>query len=60
MLFHHRKENDACRHIKGWLKLVEELDRHGISAVCVFDGDERNILKTKLVNNEKLRVLGPH
>ncbi|KIY62912.1 PIN domain-like protein [Cylindrobasidium torrendii FP15055 ss-10] len=35
------------RHVLGWYRIVRELQDAGVTAVCVFDGKERNIAKAK-------------
>ncbi|KAJ6541112.1 PIN domain-like protein [Mycena sp. CBHHK59/15] len=35
------------RHILGWYKLVKELQDSGVSAICVFDGKERSLAKSR-------------
>ena len=42
------------RHVLGWFRLVKELQEHNVSALCVFDGRERNIAKAK-----EVRLLTP-
>ncbi|KAF8345313.1 PIN domain-like protein [Amanita rubescens] len=35
------------RHVLGWYRLVKELEDSGVSAICVFDGKERNLAKAR-------------
>ncbi|KAF8637882.1 hypothetical protein AX17_002505 [Amanita inopinata Kibby_2008] len=35
------------RHVLGWYRLVKELDEAGVTAICVFDGKERNLAKAR-------------
>ncbi|KAK7036444.1 hypothetical protein VNI00_011641 [Paramarasmius palmivorus] len=35
------------RHVLGWYRILKELRQHGVEAVCVFDGKERNIAKAR-------------
>ncbi|KAG6830283.1 hypothetical protein H0H87_008581 [Tephrocybe sp. NHM501043] len=35
------------RHVLGWYRLARELQEAGVKAVCVFDGKERNVAKTR-------------
>ncbi|KAF7325798.1 hypothetical protein MKEN_00430400 [Mycena kentingensis (nom. inval.)] len=35
------------RHILGWFRLMKEFQDAGVSAICVFDGDERSVAKAR-------------
>ncbi|KAF8631345.1 hypothetical protein AX15_002457 [Amanita polypyramis BW_CC] len=35
------------RHVLGWYRLAKELEESGVSAICVFDGKERNLAKSR-------------
>ncbi|KAM6503633.1 PIN domain-like protein [Amanita muscaria] len=35
------------RHVLGWYRLAKELEESGVTAVCVFDGKERNRAKAR-------------
>lgn len=37
------------RHVLGWFRLVRDLQSAGVSPICVFDGKERNIAKSREV-----------
>jgi flap endonuclease-1 len=50
--FHFVSSEHASYHVLGWYRLARELNRHNISAICVFDGKERNIAKANEVSKE--------
>ncbi|KAJ7240438.1 PIN domain-like protein [Mycena rebaudengoi] len=35
------------RHVLGWYRLVKELQESGVSAICVFDGQQRSVAKAR-------------
>lgn len=39
------------RHVLGWYRLAKELEDSGVSAICVFDGKERNLAKAREVRH---------
>jgi flap endonuclease-1 len=39
----------AYRHVLGWYRIAKELNDNGVSAICVFDGKNRNIAKAREV-----------
>ncbi|KAF8960339.1 PIN domain-like protein [Flammula alnicola] len=39
--FHYMSQEHPHRHVLGWYRLAQELNRSGVSAICVFDGKER-------------------
>ncbi|KAG5635507.1 hypothetical protein H0H81_011015 [Sphagnurus paluster] len=47
--FHFAQAPHPHRHVLGWYKLARELKEAGVSAVCVFDGKDRNIAKAREV-----------
>ncbi|KAF9467885.1 PIN domain-like protein [Collybia nuda] len=45
--FHYAQAPHPYRHVLGWYRLVKELNDAGVSAICVFDGKERNVAKAR-------------
>lgn len=50
--FHFVSNEHANYHVLGWYRLARELNRNNISAICVFDGEERNTAKAGEVSEE--------
>ena len=42
---HYAPSPHPYRHVLGWYRLLQELKDSGVSAICVFDGKERNLAK---------------
>jgi flap endonuclease-1 len=43
--FHFAQAPHSYRHVLGWYRLARELNEANVSAICVFDGKERNLAK---------------
>lgn len=41
------------RHIIGWYRIAREVEESGVSAICVFDGKERNAAKAREVQRRR-------
>ena len=42
----------VCQHVLGWYRIARELNENGISAICVFDGETRNLAKAREACNQ--------
>ncbi|PPQ95050.1 hypothetical protein CVT25_000618 [Psilocybe cyanescens] len=51
--YHYARQNYEHRHIYGWFRLARDLERAGVSAVCVFDGKERSDAKAEEVQRRR-------
>ncbi|KAF5379098.1 hypothetical protein D9615_005892 [Tricholomella constricta] len=51
--FHFAQAPHPYRHVLGWYRLARELKEAGVSAVCVFDGKERNMAKAREAERRK-------
>ncbi|KDR80107.1 hypothetical protein GALMADRAFT_62412 [Galerina marginata CBS 339.88] len=51
--FHFMRRDHPYRHILGWYRLAQELNENGVSAICVFDGKERQVAKAKEVERRQ-------
>ncbi|KAG6848375.1 hypothetical protein H0H93_000757 [Arthromyces matolae] len=50
---HYAPAPHPYRHVQGWFRLARELQEAGVSAVCVFDGKQRNIAKAREAERRK-------
>ncbi|KAH9478657.1 Flap endonuclease 1 [Psilocybe cubensis] len=51
--YHYARRSYEYRHIQGWFRLARDLERAGVSAVCVFDGSERSEAKAEEVQRRR-------
>ncbi|KAF8155636.1 PIN domain-like protein [Crassisporium funariophilum] len=44
---HYAPSPHQYRHVLGWYRIATELNESGVTAICVFDGQERNLAKAR-------------
>lgn len=47
--FHFIPDRHPYQHILSWYRFAQDLNEHDISAICIFDGKERNHAKAREV-----------